>query len=580
MQNNRSSPRPRLEFFIERGLRVGFEELWPECEQYLRTVLQRLKAEVLSRLPRKIQQAEQKVSTLERHRAYVLEKLNETKAALLEGWSPFYYWLTLVFWGAVTLGDAGVFPLIYQDAFGLPWKVGLAFAAVFPAVSLIIAKGSFYGDLSEWGKRRFRKIVHGVVLISLVCFSIFFILTRALMLAMGRQSLSLSGPTGGPDWATIAQVVSMTSLWLLGLSIAIALSLMHSKYRNPREQVAKLEKELPQVEGELQVATEAYTELEVRYQTVHAEVEEQVLEAKYQLYTEIEKRKEELRMNLQKELYPYLFDPPSPAPAAGNGKVRQGLKTLSALGLLVLSSWAAPAQSQEVFLIQDLSRAAVEPDFQHFGRLVLALPGGASIRLFGSDGVQYVQGAIEDTYPMQQQRQRQTLIGQGRAFYQKIQAEPVPVRDYATCLADILPRLERNALLILQGKPLYRLDPIDWEGRIPGLSWAFHSASPFGESALNPSSSPFRAALVFAAGDLLGPNHRAAMQRFWSLLLARLNGDLVLFTTDFEAVIALVARHEDGSSLPRPDLTQISEAERRAPLKLEGAPRLGVANTP
>ena len=110
---------------------------------------------------------------------------------------------------------------------------------------------------------------------------------------------------------------------------------------------------------------------------------------------------------------------------------------------------------------------------------------------------------------------------------------------------------------------------------IPSLSWAFHRASPFGEQALTPARAKFRAAIVFAADDFVSPNHRAALQRFWRVLLARLQGELVLFTTDASGLPALLtaAPAEESPS----SAVQVSEAERSAPLQLEGVIRLGVS---
>lgn len=228
-------------------------------------------------------------------------------------------------------------------------------------------------------------------------------------------------------------------------------------------------------------------------------------------------------------------------------------------------------------MIQDVTRTSVEKDFQGFGKVVLGMPGGASLTLFGSDGVEYVHGSIEkDTYQGKELRQRQALIGQGRALYLRIKERPSDVRDYASAMAEVLPRMKGDAVLILQGKPLYKMGSVSWDRRIPSLSWAFNPVSPFGEGALAPAPARFRAAIVFSPEDFVNPNHRAEVQHFWTVLLSRLNGDLVLFTTDPEALPRLLAEPGSSAGRSRADL-QVTPSERNASLRLDEVTLLEMA---
>ena len=86
-----------------------------------------------------------------------------------------------------------------------------------------------------------------------------------------------------------------------------------------------------------------------------------------------------------------------------------------------------------------------------------------SVVVYGSDGRQGISGRIEETFLAKQKAQQRKLISEGRQFYLAIQqGRAEGVRDYATALAEILPRITEGSLVVLQGKPLYRRDPIDW----------------------------------------------------------------------------------------------------------------------
>jgi len=225
-----------------------------------------------------------------------------------------------------------------------------------------------------------------------------------------------------------------------------------------------------------------------------------------------------------------------------------------------------------IFFIQDVAPTSAERDFQGFGKAVVAMPPGASITLFGSDRSEYFHGSIEkDSYQSRQQRQRMGLIGQARQVYTKIREQPGEMRDYASVLAEVIPRMKADALLILQGMPFYKRGPIDFSERIPSISWVFSPASPFGPGAIPPAPVRFRATVLFDPEDFASPNHRMEIQRFWAILFERLNGSLCFFTTDREAIPALLA---GIAGEQRVDLRNLTPEEKNAPLKLEGVSQL------
>ena len=483
---------------------------------------------------------------------------------LNEGWWRFYSPLALVLWLAVAFGEAVVFPQIYRDAYDLPLHIGYAFAALFPAISLLV-KGLIYNDLSVDGKRRFTRVLWYILGASAAAFVFTFPVARALSLQSQRQmaTLSLSGQGAGSDPLLALQIVSFIALWILGVAIATGLALYHANHRRPKARAENTEAELRVTEEQLQEATAVYTRLLQEQQEVESKMESQILTARNEFFTAVLKRKEE-RMVLER-LYPRIFQPVAPSSngKAGAAKVGAALALLAAL-------LAGPVAAQEVFMVQDLTRTSVEKDFQGFGQVVLGLPQGASVTLFGSDGAQYLHGRADGGYENKVLRQKQALIGQGRAVYQKIQAQPSGVRDWATALAEILPRMNGDAILVLQGKPLYKRGTVDWDGMIPGMSWAFHPASPFGEGALAPAPVRFRAAIVFVPEDFESPNHRMELQRFWTVLLSRLNGDLALFTTDAAALPRLLTERGRQPAGTQAHL-KVPSAEREGYLKLEKA---------
>jgi hypothetical protein len=561
--------------YVEPGIIRGFDKVWPDCEERVTAELEHESVVVQAKLPRRIEQAEKDVRWHEKFDEYLKEEMVKAKRVMLDRWSRFYCWITSIVWWSVAVGEMFIFPWFYRNVFDVPLHIGAAFSPLFPAASLFV-KFIHYDDLSEEKRRLFRRSIFWIWLITLAAFSIPFLICRTLVQEWQRHAdtFSLSDSSSGFSWLFVCELLTMIALWLWGMASVIGMAIVNGRFRAPATRVENLEKEIQTNKGRLQQATEVFTNLSAELKTVTSKIKCQILAVKSYLQNVVFKQKEDRRMNILKAMHPYLFQEET---APSNGKTHASAGAALALIGMLLAGAMSHAQAQDIFFVQDVSRTSVEQDFQGLGQVVLAMPAGATITLFGSDGAQWVQGSIEDTYEAKQLRQRQALVGQARPFYQRIQARPSTVRDYATVLADILPRVTSNSLLIVQGRPLYRLDPVNWDEKIPSVSWAFHADSPFGERALAPAPARFRAAVIFSPGDFVSPNHRSEIQRFLQILIGRLNGALVLFTTDARTVAALVSRPVASQRDAQPGLPPVSEAERRAPLKLTGATRLGVA---
>jgi len=590
-----------VESYVERGVAEGFEQVWPDAERRVRAILGTRVAFRNETLPRQIEQAKRKVESGEKCHEGFREDLAKVKQSMLDGWSGVYYWATLILWILITGGEMLAFPVVYRDVFDMPLNVGSLFCFVFPAASLFV-KGVLYKDLSERWKRLFRRIRFGLWGISVVVFTFSFLTARTFILDNQRQmaALSLSG-SSGTNFLIPLQLISFIGLWFFGLTTAIGLAILHDYYRQPKDRLDLMEGELCAADQQLREHTTAYTDLVREAEGSKSLIEDKVLAVKNALQTLILQEEKRISAMLYQEKekmfrrrYPRLFVDMAPLAEGSQteGKVRgtqvngrrngkakvAGIGATLALAVMVLAGPRVASTAPNVFIIQDIARSpdVVEKDFQGFGRVVLEMPVGGTVTLFGSDGVEYIQGCIDGTYTGKIQRQRQALIGQGRAFYQRIQQRQFSKnpRDYASAIAEIVPRMQADAILILQGKPLYMVDPVTWDERIPSISWAFHPASPFGERAIKPAPVRFRAVAIFAPDDFVSPNHRAEIERFWRILFGRLNGDLVLFTTDAGAVVTLLSQPGISTNGPRPDMP--GEQERNAPLRLEGVTRLGI----
>lgn len=561
--------------YVEPGIVQGFDKVWPDCEHRVRAELEHESAVAQTKLPRQIEQAEKEVRWHEKFDDYLREELMKAKRVMIDRWSKFYCWATFIFWWSVAIGEMFAFPVIYRDIFDLPLSIGWALSPLFPAASLFV-KFIKYEDLSEKEKCRFRTVIFWIWVITLGMFIIPFIISRALVLRWQHSAsiLSLSGSSSGNSLFSFS-LTTMIFGWLWGMTTVVGMAIIHSRFRDPATRVNNLEGEIQVNREPTKQVTEVYTTLLAELRTVNTRIKCMVLAVEGYLKNTIYKQLLERRRIAVKEMHPYLFSDEA-APQNGKSQGTTAGATLALVAALLLSAMSC-AYSQDIFFVQDVGRTSAEQEFQGFGQVVLAMSAGATITLFGSDGSQCFQGTIENTYETKQLRQRQAIIDQARPVYQKIQARPSDVRDYATVLADILPRVSSSTLLIIQGKPLYRLDPINWDERIPSVSWAFHPASPLGEKALSSATVRFRAVILFSPTDFVSPNHRAELNRFWKILLGRLNGMLVLFTTDTKAVTALIPKPTPMQKELQPDFPTIPETERYAPLKLIGVTRLGVA---
>lgn len=150
-----------VENAVELGTAKEFEAVWPDVERWGQAILTSEIEFKNETLPLQIEQVKKKVEFVEKRRESLLSDLEKTKQAIVDGWNRFYHWATFIFWVLVLIGETLAFPYIYRDVFDMPLLVGFGFCALFPAASLFV-KGIFYGDLSEQGKRLFRKVLSAI----------------------------------------------------------------------------------------------------------------------------------------------------------------------------------------------------------------------------------------------------------------------------------------------------------------------------------------------------------------------------------------------------------------------------------
>jgi hypothetical protein len=564
--------------FVPIGVERGVDVVSPDLERRVRLLAEEEVQFRNATLPIQIEQAYAKVKAIEEHRENLLAERNRIRMAQIDGEGKFSWWSTKIGWGALVLAELVLFPWVLQEALGFPIYSGILYGFVFFAISLV-AKG-FYTSLNASDRERFFRFLVNAVKASLPVFVICVTSSRVLNIAASQPNFQLQ-PSGfgavfsltGWQWGTLI------GLWVLGASSGCVLACVSSRYRNPDAKLRLIDKGLRQTEKELCKATDDYTGPLREKQEIEGLVENSILAAKSMLNAVVlyeRERKERLQ-----KMCPSYFSPPQILPESSDGKATAArLGTTVAVALLLLFSPMIAFADLQVFVVQDITRPAeaVDRDFECFARTAWAMPSG-ELTLWRSDGIEYVRGTIEKTYSGKMQRQRQEILNQGRAFYLKLKGHPGKIRDYPTVLSEILSRPTGAAdqiLLIILGSPLYSLGSVDWNSRVPSLSWAWHTASPFGEKSLLPAQARFKAAMIFRTEDFVTPGHRLALQKWWAVFFQRINGSLILFTADAEALSEIISRIDSIPDRPRGELLDIPPAERNAPLRLEEVRPLGI----
>jgi len=564
--------------YVPTGVDRGVDGVWPDVECRVRSLAEEEVEFRNATLPLQIEQAHTKVKVIEEHRENLLAERNRIRMAQIDGEGKFSWWSTKVGWGALVLAELVLFPWVLQEALGLPIYSGILYGFVFYAISLV-AKG-YYTALNASDRERFFKLLVNAVKASLPVFVICVTTSRVLNIAAGQSNFQLQ-PSGGGLQSSLTwwQWGTLIGLWVLGASSGCVLACVSARYRHPDAKLRLIERDLRQTEEELREATADYVGPVREKKENEGLVENSVLAAKNMLNAVVlyEKGRKE---RIQK-VCPAYFSPPQSLPESSDGRTAATrIGATVAMVLFLLFSPMIAFGDLQVFIVQDVTRSAeaVEQDFECFARTTWAMPPG-ELTLWGSDGIEYARGTVEKTYSGKMQRQRQELLNQGKAFYLKLKEHPGKVRDYATALSEILSRPTGAAdqvLLIILGSPLYCLGPVDWSSRIPSLSWAFHAASPFGEKSLLSAQARFKAAMIFRTEDFVTPGHRLALQKWWAVFLQRINGNLILFTADTEALSDILSRIDSIPDRPRGELLDVPPSERIAPLRLEEVRPLGI----
>lgn len=552
-------------------------------------------------LPSRIEKWRARLTYLSERRAELVSKVHELANVLYTKTGKLYLVICALLWLPMINAELQLYPTIVSDYFDVPWDslVGLGLAVAGLAV---IGVRVFLIRQSETVQRVFETLTY---IFALLIFIVLAIIGGLMQISTNNENAipSLDASLfSNPD--AVMQGAIFLCVGLITLFVATGLAIAFGKNRDPAGRIADIERDISKIDEELATLTEQVEADEQdhgdadAFKTRHEQLGDSWVHQIYHVITEYneerqreqdaerertrqafhkEKREtmEQHFRQQEEELYGKSIEGTTHTQRQnGRSTPRGGLGSLLIVIASLFSSIAVEA-GERVILIQDMSipKTEVEEAYGAFAQLVLNLPVGSSVMVYGSDARHYGAGTIEGTSKVKIRMSRSRLIGRGKQLFRSMQSEPRQIRDFPTALAEILPQINQpGTILLIKSSPLYRRGDIDFTGRVPNDAFLVNSDSPF--SALQPAPIAFRVVILYDTQDFLSPNHRASIQRFWSMWVGRLNGHLVMFTSNqtiMENLLESVPPQPKGA----PVFPALSDDAVSTKLKLTSATALG-----